>query len=1060
MTRADRIQASDLRATPHTTSHPSKGEPAPCLETLAAAFQHAMIAIAFGAPDGRLRDINPAFVRLLGYERGELLGRHINDVTHSDDRAADDAQWERLAAGEVDVYQRETRYLRKDGSVLWGQVTVSALRDESEQFLGSLAQIQDITTQRAAEAARREDEARIRRAFEDAAIGIAIGSPDNICLDVNAAFCVILGMSREELIGRSFDELTHPDDRAGQTHRLTQLRAGAIDAYVVEKRYLARDGGVVIGLVTISAVRDDAGQLLYCIGQIQNITASKAAEITLRENEEIFRSVVEQGPAAVYRLEAGDDGRFTFASTRFISLTGLSIANGDNTLADYFARVHLNDIERLREFDTRAGRTGQPFDVEYRLLSEDGSWVWVHDRSIPTRDEQGRVVAWMGILLDISEQKRLQAALHENEERLRVLVEQLPVALYSMSAGPDTRYTYVSPRFSALTGMSAEEIATGADAMFDRIHPDDRSAVREADAHAQAAKDSLNVAYRVHRQNGEWVWLQDRAVLARDASGQPIAWNGALIDVTAQRLLEQSLRESEARFRFTFEGAGIGMTLTSPDGRFIDANPAFCRFIGRSRDELLTLTSLDTTHPEDRSTSQVLIDRLANQDIDAFAIEKRYLRSDGSTIWGNLTVTATRAPDGLFTMMIAQIEDITSRKEAESALRESEARFRAVVQNDPDVIVLIDRDLTVTYASPSANAVFGASTEQPPQSLNRYLERVHPEDVERALAAFGATATLPGAVSSHEVRILHADATWHWFEGKVVNLLDEPGIQGFLVNLRDITERKQGELATAAALQTREEAIAELERLNRSKSRFLSTISHEFRTPLTAIIGYSEFMMGNDIDSALVAEDAEVIHREASRLNRMVDDVLLIDHVDAGRLTLNVRTVDLNAITRDVAETFRPLTEHHPLLLALEPELRPVAGDRDRLAQALTNLVSNAVKYSPNGGAISIITRNDDDRVIMSIRDSGIGIEPDDISRIFERFERVETGIAGRIGGTGLGLSIVAEILTLHGGQVWVESDPGEGAVFYIALPALSADAPKLPSPLHGHGYNRPGAAI
>jgi len=118
------------------------------------------------------------------------------------------------------------------------------------------------------------------------------------------------------------------------------------------------------------------------------------------------------------------------------------------------------------------------------------------------------------------------------------------------------------------------------------------------------------------------------------------------------------------------------------------------------------------------------------------------------------------------------------------------------------------------------------------------------------------------------------------------------------------------------------------------------------------------------------------------------------------------------------------------------------------------------VKYSPNGGPINITTRNDEERVILSIRDAGIGIEPDDLARIFERFERVETGIAGRVGGTGLGLSIVKEILTLHGGDIWVESDLGAGSIFSIALPALSSDVPKLPNPLNGHGYNRPDAAI
>jgi signal transduction histidine kinase len=268
-----------------------------------------------------------------------------------------------------------------------------------------------------------------------------------------------------------------------------------------------------------------------------------------------------------------------------------------------------------------------------------------------------------------------------------------------------------------------------------------------------------------------------------------------------------------------------------------------------------------------------------------------------------------------------------------------------------------------------------------------------------------------------------------------MNLLKDPSICGYLFNLRDITDRKHAELASEAALRAQQAAIAELERLNLSKSRFLSTISHEFRTPLTAIIGYSELLASN-VSHPAIAEDAAIIHREASRLNRLVDDILLVDRVDAGRMSLKMRSVDLNALVRDVVATFRPLTNSHQFPLELDPSLRTIDGDRDRLAQAITNLVSNAVKYSPAGGTVTIATGNDGDDVVISVRDEGIGIAGEDLPRIFDRFERVETGIAGRIAGTGLGLSIAQEIASLHGGRLWADSELGLGSMFYLAIPA------------------------
>ena len=203
---------------------------------------------------------------------------------------------------------------------------------------------------------------------------------------------------------------------------------------------------------------------------------------------------------------------------------------------------------------------------------------------------------------------------------------------------------------------------------------------------------------------------------------------------------------------------------------------------------------------------------------------------------------------------------------------------------------------------------------------------------------------------------------------------------------------------------------------------------------ITAIFRYSE-LLANNISDSSIAEDAAIIHREASRPNRLVDDILLVDRVDAGRMSLKMRPVDCNALVRDVVATFQPLTDSHQFLLDLDPSLRTIAGDRDRLAQAITNLVSNAVKYSPAGGTVAIATRNDGDDIIISVRDEGIGIAGEDLTRIFDRFERVETGIAGRIAGTGLGLSIAQEIASLHGGRLWAESDLGLGSTFYLALP-------------------------
>ncbi|MDQ2653556.1 MAG: PAS domain-containing sensor histidine kinase [Chloroflexota bacterium] len=358
---------------------------------------------------------------------------------------------------------------------------------------------------------------------------------------------------------------------------------------------------------------------------------------------------------------------------------------------------------------------------------------------------------------------------------------------------------------------------------------------------------------------------------------------------------------------------------------------------------------------------------------------------------------------------------------------ESAACFQAMIEHDPDAICVVDAELRVVYTNPAGRETLGIAECQQWRRRASEMNRVHREDLRRLERAVIRSFAHDG-YSTTDARIEMPGGGWRWFDVTVRDLRADPAINGFLIKLRDIDRVKRNELAM-------QEQVETLRRQNQNKSAFLSTISHEFRTPLTSIIGYSEFMAANAATPDMVAEDAEVIHREATRLSRMVDDVLLMDRVDNGHLSLNLQPLDVNDIVTSVTEAMRPLMIRHRLEVTLEPELPRVLGDQDRLEQALTNLISNAVKYSDHGGAITVQTARVGAEIVISVRDEGMGIAPDDMERIFQRFERVETGISGRIVGTGLGLAIVSEIVNLHHGRVEVTSTIGEGSTFSITLP-------------------------
>lgn len=257
-----------------------------------------------------------------------------------------------------------------------------------------------------------------------------------------------------------------------------------------------------------------------------------------------------------------------------------------------------------------------------------------------------------------------------------------------------------------------------------------------------------------------------------------------------------------------------------------------------------------------------------------------------------------------------------------------------------------------------------------------------------------------------------------------------------------LVHRVQRTLATAlAGAQERAEHEArvneDLQRLNKAKGDFVSVVAHEFRTPLTGIQGFSEIIRDYDLTLAEAREYAADIHTDALRLTRMINTHLDLDRLQSGRLELLAEPVQLNEVVTTVVDLSRPATAGHRLLLNLDPALPTLTGDRDRLVQVVTNLLDNAIKYSPDGGDIRLRTQRENGHIHLSVADQGLGIPSPALDRIFEPYTRIDTRPSDRVSGTGLGLPIVRQIVALHGGRIWVESDLGRGSIFHVALPLV-----------------------
>jgi signal transduction histidine kinase len=286
---------------------------------------------------------------------------------------------------------------------------------------------------------------------------------------------------------------------------------------------------------------------------------------------------------------------------------------------------------------------------------------------------------------------------------------------------------------------------------------------------------------------------------------------------------------------------------------------------------------------------------------------------------------------------------------------------------------------------------------------------------------------LEGRSSSFDVR--HANRI---YRAHVLPVRSGDEVVGMAV-MQDVTEeRRAGALAASeAALRV---ANTQLSELSRAKSELLSVVSHEVRTPLASIRGFSEMLRDDLLGPEKVSGYASIINAEARRLGRLVDDLLDLEQLESGRAGLHPETVELHAIVTEAVERAKPIADGHSFLIAVEPSVPVLRADPDKVMQVLANLLDNAIKYSPNGGTVTIGGSAEGRYVCLWVRDEGLGLPPDALEAVFDRYARVDSAGHRAIKGSGLGLPIVRQIAELHGGRSWAESVPGHGATFYVTL--------------------------
>ncbi len=976
-------------------------------------------------------------LELFGYQPGEVepnYGLFLQHI-HPDDRERVQAADE--TALQTGIFDETFRVISKRGDVLTMRSQGELLRDSSGEPITMFGVQHDLTEQRQSERALRESEERYRLLFERMNEAFCLcemifddqGQPvDWVFLNTNRAFEAITG--RQNVIGRRATEV-YPDIKTTNPELLELHGKVARTGESAEIELWFEPLQVWFRASVTCPVKG------HFVSVFENITQRKQTEQALRESEKRYRMLFErmaEGFAYCEMLfdEQGQPVDWTYLNINpaFERITGIKNVIG-RRVTEIFPNIRTAHPELLATYG-RVAQTGEAAEIEV-WFEPLNMWLQVS----VTSPVKGYFVA---VFEDISARKRVEEALRESEHRFRRIAEAMPIAI-SVNTRAGGEFLYVNAAGAAMFGESAADLL-GRTVLDFYVDPNERKGLMEA-----VARNGMVNEFELRiKRHGEpiWVLLNMRPITFEGQSAVIVGF----YDITERKRVEQELRTSEQRYRGLVESQNDLIIRVDSQGRFTFVNDAYCRKYGLRREDVIGNEAYrPLVHPDDLPAAIEAVKALANPP-HRVIVEQRTLTVDGER-WVEWEDCAIQDEAGNITEIQAVGRDIHDRKTAEQALRESELRFRSLIETMGEGQLVADVNERVVLSNPMADQIFGLT---PGGMIGRQLLDFLPPDSRQRVLENTERRRL-GEVSTYELEIIRPDG-----EHRLVLVTASPrlseaseylGAQGVF---RDITEVKhaQVELQTSRdelarineqlahnAAQSRQLA-ADAMLASRTKSAFLANMSHELRTPMNGIIGFSQLLLEESLTPSQ-AEYVHTVHASAESLMRILNGILDLSKVESGRLELDETRFDLWEAVESTLDLFHPQAYEKglELLCTVSPELpRQLIGDPIRLRQVLTNLMGNALKFTEHGSIsirVSLEQQSEADAVVgFTVSDTGIGISPDKQSVIFDRFTQADERLTRRYGGTGLGLSISKQLVEAMGGSITVESDLGKGSEFHF----------------------------
>jgi PAS domain S-box-containing protein len=767
----------------------------------------------------------------------------------------------------------------------------------------------------------------------------------------------------------------------------------------------------------------------------------------LRASEERYRTLFDGVPVGLYRSKPS--GEMVDANLALVEMLGYP--SRENYLEIDSTSVYVDPQDRVR-WKALMEREGVVRDFEAQLRRHDGTVIWANDTARAVKDVQGQVLYYEGSLEDITERKRAEdelrkyqehleelveartAELRESEERYRTLFDGVPVGLYRTT--PQGQILDMNRAMAEMAGYTDPQALQAMQTTSFYVDPAEQARWRALIEREGVVRD---FEARMRRTDGSVRWINDTARAVKDEQGQVLYYEGSLEDITERKQFEQEIRRQKDYFEALFLNSPVAVVTADLDANVVSWNPMAEKLFGYTQEEAIgrPIDELVTSDGSLRAEAARYTDQVYTR--GRVQVTTQRSRKDGSLVDVELLALPLILA-GERVGFYAIYHDISERKRIERELRRQKDYYEALFVNSPVAVVTVGPDGNVVSWNPAAERLFGYT---PAEAIGRNVDELVANDDsvrEEAISyteayrnkGYGGVAAALADLIDDSGR-LQATTRRTRKDGSLVDvsLQGLPVILGgeeveVIVIYNDISELQ--------------EARREAEAANQAKSTFLANMSHKLRTPLNAILGFSQLMDGDLNLTDEQQENLEIINRSGEHLLALINDVLEMSKIEAGRVALQETSFDLYGLLDSLEEMFRLRAEHRGLTLSLrraENVPRYVVTDEGKLRQVLSNLLGNAVKFTREGGvslrvsAPSPALPRTQARTILhfEVEDTGPGIAPEELEVVFDPFVQATVG-QGPQEGTGLGLTISRQFVRLMGGDITASSKLGQGSLF------------------------------